>query len=44
MARINQRVRNSKGQYVKLTVLNKVKYFCNAVMSKLDKWIRSLDG
>jgi len=40
MARTNQTVRNSKGQYVKLTVLNKIKYFCNVIMAKIEKWSR----
>jgi len=43
MARTNQTVRNSKGQYVKLTILNKVKYFCNFFMTKIDKWAKSVE-
>ena len=41
MARTNQTVRDSKGQYVKLTVLNKIKYFCNVIMTKIEKWLKS---
>ena len=43
MARTNQKTRNAKGQYVKLTILNKVKYMCNIFMTKLDKWLKSID-
>ena len=41
MARTNQAVRDSNGRYIKLTILNKAKYFCNKIMLRLDKWIRS---
>ena len=41
MARIMQHMRNAKGRYVKITVLNKVKYFCNKFMLKIDQWIKS---
>ena len=40
MARTDQKVRNSKGQYVKLTILNKLKYFCNFFMIKIEKWLK----
>ena len=43
MARTNQTVRDSKGRYIKLTILNKIKYFCNAVMIRLEKWVKSCD-
>ena len=43
MARTNQTVRDSKGRYIKLTILNKIKYFCNAVMTKIEKWAKSID-
>jgi len=43
MARTNQKVRNNKGQYVKLTILNKIKYFCNFFMTKLDKWVKGAE-
>ena len=43
MARTNQTVRDSKGRYIKLTILNKIKYFCNAVMIRLEKWAKSID-
>ena len=41
MARTNQKVRDSKGRYIKLTVLNKVKYFCNKFMLKIEQWVKS---
>ena len=41
MARTNQKVRDSKGRYIKLTILNKAKYFCNKIMLRLDKWLKS---
>jgi hypothetical protein len=43
MARTNQKVRDSKGRYIKLTVLNKFKYFCNFFSLKIEKWTKSLD-
>ncbi len=43
MARTNQTIRDSKGRYIKLTILNKVKFFCNMFMTKLDKWLKSCD-
>ena len=43
MARTNQTIRDSKGRYIKLTVLNKIKYFCNAFMARIEKWTKSLD-
>ena len=43
MARTNQKVRDSKGRYIKLTVLNQVKSICNRIMLKLDAWLKSLD-
>ena len=43
MARTNQKVRDSKGRYIKLTVLNKFKYFCNYFMTKIEKWTKSLE-
>jgi len=39
MARTNQKVRDSKGRYIKLTLLNKIKYLCNKFISRLDKWL-----
>jgi hypothetical protein len=39
MARTNQTARNDKGQYIKLTVLTKVKYFCNFFITKIEKWL-----
>ena len=43
MARTNQTARDSKGRYIKLTVLNKVKSICNRIMLKLDAWLKSID-
>ena len=43
MARTNQTARDSKGSYIKLTVLNKFKYFCNYFSLKIEKWTKSLD-
>jgi len=43
MARTNQKVRDSKGRYIKLTVLNQVKSICNRIMLKLDTWLKSID-
>jgi hypothetical protein len=43
MARTNQKVRDSKGRYIKLTVLNQVKSICNRIMLKLDAWLKSID-
>ena len=43
MARTNQKVRDSKGRYIKLTVLNKFKYFCKYFSLKIEKWTKSLD-
>jgi len=36
-ARTNQTVRDSKGRYIKLTVLNKFKYFCNFFSLKIEE-------
>jgi len=43
MARTNQKVRDSKGRYLKITVLNQVKLMCNRAMLKLDTWLKSID-
>ena len=43
MAITNQKTRDSKGRYIKVNVLNKVKSVCNRVMLKLDVWLKSLD-
>jgi hypothetical protein len=43
MARTNQAVRDSKGRYIKVTMLNKFKYFCNFLSLKIEKWTKSLD-
>jgi len=40
MARTTQYMRNGKGQYIKITILNKLKYFCNFFMTKLEKWLK----
>jgi len=43
MARTNQTARDSKGRYIKVTILNKVKYFCNKFMMRIDKWLKSVN-
>ena len=43
MARTNQTARDSKGRYVKLTILNKIKAACGIFSAKLDKWLKSCD-
>ena len=43
MARTNQKTRDSKGRYIKVSALNKVKSVCNRVMLKLDSWLKSVD-
>jgi len=40
MARTNQKVRDSRGRYIKLTILNKIKYFCNFFITKIEKWTK----
>ena len=44
MARTNQKTRDSKGRYIKVNVLNKVKSVCNRVMLKLDSWLKKADA
>ena len=43
MARTNQKVRDKHGRYIKLSILNKFKYFCNYFSLKIEKWTKSLD-
>jgi len=43
MARTNQKVRDSKERYIKLTMLNKIKAACGVFSAKLDKWLKSCD-
>jgi hypothetical protein len=43
MARTTQGMRDSKGRYVKITILNKIRYLCNIISSKLEKWTRSVE-
>jgi len=43
MARTNQKVRDKNGRYIKVTILNKVKYFCNKFMMRIDKWLKSVN-
>jgi len=40
MARTNQKVRDGRGRYIKLTILNKIKYFCNFFITKIEKWLK----
>jgi hypothetical protein len=43
MARKTQGMRDSKGRYVKITILNKIRYFCNMMSLKLEKWQKSVE-
>ncbi len=43
MARANQTIRDKHGRYIKLNLLNKIKYICNRIMLKLDTWLKSID-
>lgn len=43
MARTNQTARDSKGRYLKITLLNQIKSICNRIMLKLDTWLKSID-
>jgi len=40
MARIAQDIRDSKGRYIKVTVLLKIKSLCNRFMLKLERWLK----
>jgi len=40
MPRTNQTIRDAKGRYIKLTILNKIKYFCNIVILKIEGWLK----
>jgi len=40
MARKGLLIRGKNGQYIKETILNKMKYFCNAVINRLEKWLK----
>jgi len=40
MARTSQDIRDSKGRYIKITVLIKLKEFCNRLMLTLDRWLK----
>jgi len=40
MARTAQNFRDRKGRYIKVTILNKVKYFCNFFITKIEKWLK----
>jgi len=43
MARTTQGMRDSKGRYVKVTILNKLRYLCNMFNLKIEKWAKSID-
>ena len=43
MARTDQKTRDNRGRYLKVTALNKVKSVCNRVMLKLDAWLKKAD-
>jgi len=40
MARNGTLIRGKNGQYIKETILNKIKYFCNLVITKIEKWLK----
>jgi len=40
MARTNQKVRDSKGRYIKVTLLTKIKSICNRFITKLEGWLK----
>jgi len=33
-------IRGKNGQYIKETVLNKIKYFCNIIVAKIETWLK----
>jgi len=43
MARKTQGMRDGKGRYVKITILNKIRYFCNIINLWLEKWAKSVE-
>jgi len=40
MARTSQDTRDSKGRYIKISILMKLKRFCNSFMLKLERWLK----
>jgi len=40
MARKGLLIRGKNGQYIKESVLNKMKYFCNFFMTKIEKRLK----
>jgi hypothetical protein len=40
MARSGTLLRGKNGQYIKETILNKVKYFCSFMVIKIEKWLK----
>jgi hypothetical protein len=36
-------IRDRNGRFLKVTILNKIKYFCNFFMAKIDKWAKSVE-
>ena len=40
MARTSQNLRDSKGRYIKLTIMIKIKRLCNKIMVAIEGWIK----
>jgi len=40
MARKGLLIRGKDGQYIKETILNKIKFFCNFIMTKIEQWLK----
>jgi len=33
-------IRGKNGRFLKVTILNKVKFFCNFMITKIEKWLK----
>jgi len=33
-------IRDKNGKFARNTILNKIKFFCNRVISKLEQWLK----
>jgi len=33
-------IRGRNGRFLKVTILNKIKYFCNFFMTKIETWLK----
>jgi len=40
MARTAQDIRDSKGRYIRVTLLKKIKSICNRFLNKIDEWLK----